>query len=316
MKLHKETKIGIIAAIIISCFIWGYSFLKGKNILTTNDSFYAVYSNIDGLEEPSPVIISGFKVGVVESIKLHENKKNKILVKFSLNEDLSIPFNTEAIIYPASLIAGKAIKLNFSDSKEFHLNGDTLIGTLEQDLISNLSDELMPVKDKIENLIVSMDSVLAIFDNQRKENLKNSLDNLEQITNSLTELLDTDNSKLANILSNAESISNNLKNNNEQISKILTNFSNISDSIEQANIKTTILNANKTLAEFSKISTKINSGEGTIGMLINNDSLYVNLNNLAADLDSLIIDSFHLYANKEILELPKSNFKLDKMLSL
>lgn len=290
MKLHKETKIGIIAAIIISCFIWGFSFLKGRNILTTNDSFYVVYSNIDGLEEASPVTISGFKVGVVESIKLHKNKKDKIVVKFSLQEDISIPFNTEAIIYPASLIAGKAIKLNFSDSKEFHLNGDTLIGTLEQDLISSLSDELIPVKDKIENLVVSMDSVLAIFDNQRKENLKNSLDNLEQITNNLSELLDTDNSKLANILSNAESISNNLKNNNEQIAKILTNFSNISDSIKQANIKTTILNANKTLAEFSKISTKINSGEGTIGMLINNDSLYVNLNNLAADLDSLIID--------------------------
>jgi phospholipid/cholesterol/gamma-HCH transport system substrate-binding protein len=290
MKLNKETKIGIIAALIITCFIWGFNFLKGKNILTTNDSFYAVYSNIGGLEEASPVTISGFKVGVVESIKLHKIKKDKIVVKFSLQEDLSIPLNTEAIIYPASLIAGKAIKLNFSDSKEFHLNGDTLTGTIEQDLISNLSDELIPVKDKIENLVVSMDSVLAIFDNQRKENLKNSLDNLEQITNNLSELLDTDNSKLAKILSNAESISNNLKNNNEQIAKILTNFSNISDSIEHANIKTTILNANKTLAEFSKISTKINNGEGTVGMLINNDSLYINLNNLAADLDSLIID--------------------------
>lgn len=290
MKLNKETKIGIIAALIITCFIWGFNFLKGKNLLTTNDSFYAVYSNIGGLEEASPVTISGFKVGVVESIKLHKNKKDKIVVKFSLQEDLSIPLNTEAIIYPASLIAGKAIKINFSDSKEFHLNGDTLIGILEQDLISNLSDELIPVKDKIENLVVSMDSVLAIFDNQRKENLKNSLDNLEQITNNLSELLDTDNSKLAKILSNAESISNNLKNNNEQIAKILTNFSNISDSIEHANIKTTILNANKTLAEFSEISTKINSGEGTVGMLINNDSLYTNLNNLASDLDSLIID--------------------------
>lgn len=290
MKLHKEIKIGVIAIIVIACFIWGFNFLKGKNILSTSDSFYAVYSNIDGLEEASPVIMNGFKVGIIESIKLYGPQKNKILVKFSLEEDISLPLNTEAIIYPASLIAGKAIKLNFTDSKEFHEAGDTLIGVLEQDLISNLSDELLPIKDKIENLVVSMDSVLAIFDNERKENIKNSLNNLEQITDNLAELLDADNSKLATILSNAESISNNLKNNNEKIANILTNFSNISDSIEQANIKTTILNANKTLAEFSKISTKINSGEGTIGMLINNDSLYVNLNNLAANLDSLIID--------------------------
>jgi phospholipid/cholesterol/gamma-HCH transport system substrate-binding protein len=308
MKINKETKIGIIAIIIISCFIWGYHFLKGKNILTTNDSFYAIYSNIDGLEEASPVIISGYKVGVVESIKLHGIQKDKIIVKFSLEEDLDLPLNTEAIIYPASLIAGKAIKINFTNAKEYHQNGDTLIGILEKDIISSLSDELMPVKNKIENLVVSIDSILTIFDNERKDNLKNSLDNLEHITNNLNKLLDSDNSKLAKILSNAESISTNLKNNNEQISNILTNFSNISDSLEQANIKSTILKANKTLAEFSEISSKINNGEGKIGMLINNDSLYMNLNNLAANMDSLIIDlnenpnryvHFSLFGKKE-----------------
>ncbi|MCD4833673.1 MAG: MlaD family protein [Bacteroidales bacterium] len=290
MKLNKETKIGIIAAIIIALFVWGFNFLKGKNILSTNDSFYAVYSNIDGLEEASPVYLSGYKIGVVESIKLLKFKQDKIVVKFSVEKDINLPENSKAIIYPATLIAGKAIKLEFSNSTKYHANGDTIIGILEQDLISSLSDELLPVKNKIEDLVVSIDSVLAIFDNQRKENLKNSLDNINKITNELNELLDSENSKLAKILSNAESISSNLKNNNEQISNILTNFSNISDSIEQANIKTTILNANKTLAEFSQIASKINNGEGTIGMLINNDSLYINLNNLAADLDSLIID--------------------------
>ena len=290
MKLYKETKIGIIAAIIIALFIWGYNFLKGKNILSTNDSFYAVYTNIDGLEEANPVYLSGYKVGVVESIKLLKFKQDKIVVKFSVEEDIDLPKNSKAIIYPATLIAGKAIKLEFSTSTEYHSSGDTIIGILEQDLISSLSDELLPVKNKIEDLVVSIDSILAIFDDQRKENLKNSLDNINNITNELNELFDTKNSKLANILSNVESISSNLKNNNEQISNILTNFSNISDSIKQANIKATILNANKTLAEFSQISNKINNGEGTIGMLINNDSLYINLNNLAADLDSLIID--------------------------
>jgi len=274
MKLYKETKIGIIATVIITLFIWGFNFLKGKNILSTNDSFYAVYSNIDGLEEANPVYLSGYKIGVVESIKLLKFKQDKIVVKFSVEKNINLPKNSKAIIYPATLIAGKAIKLDFSNSTEYHANGDTIIGILEQDLISSLSDELLPVKNKIEDLVVSIDSVLAIFDNQRKENLKNSLDNINNITNELNELFDAENSKLAN----------------EQISNILTNFSNISDSIEQANIKATILNANKTLAEFSQIASKINNGQGTIGMLINNDSLYINLNNLAADLDSLIID--------------------------
>ncbi|MFC2096267.1 MlaD family protein [Bacteroidota bacterium] len=290
MKLYKETKIGITAIIIIAFFVWGYNFLKGKNILSTNDSYYSVYNDIGGLEESSPVYISGFKVGVVESIKLHKTSNDKIVVKFSVEENIKLADNTNAIIYSANLLAGKAIKLKFSNSDNYYSNGDTITGFLEQDLVSSLSNELLPVKNKIENLVVSIDSVLAIFDHKRKEDLKSSLDNLNSITTNLSELVDSENSKLATILGNVESISSNLKHNNEQISTILTNFSNISDSIEQANIKSTILSANKTLTEFSKISKKINNGEGTIGMLINNDSLYNNLNNLAADLDSLVID--------------------------
>lgn len=290
MKLKKETKIGLIAVAILAFFIWGYNFLKGKNILSTNDSFYAVYKNIDGLEEASPVYISGYKVGVVETIKLHNTKKDKIVVKFSVEEDIQLPINTQAIIYPATLIAGKAIKLNLSNSTEFYSRNDTIIGILEQDLVSSLSQELMPVKNKIENLVVSIDSVLAIFDHKRREDLKSSLDNLNKITTDVSTLVDSDNSKLTHILNNVESITNNLKNNNEQLTTILTNFSEISDSVNKADIKTTITNANITLAEFSEISQKINNGEGTVGMLIHNDSLYMNLNNLAADLDSLVID--------------------------
>jgi len=290
MKINKEVKVGIIAVIIISIAIWGYSFLKGKNLLSTNDAYYAIYENIDGLEEASPVMLSGLKIGIVESIKIHDVYRDKIVVRFSIEEDIKLPKNTKATIVSASLIAGKAIKINFSKSMDFYAAGDTIIGVLEKDLISSLSDELIPVKNKIENLVVSIDTVLAIFDNQRRDNLKESLDNINKITEEFEELIDSENSKLASILNNAESISFNLRNNNEQISNILENFSNISDSLEQANIKTTILNANKTLAEFSKISKKINNGEGTIGLLINNDSLYNNLNSLSADLDSLVID--------------------------
>lgn len=290
MKLNKETKIGIIAVVIVTVFIWGFNFLKGKNILSANDSYYAVYMNIDGLEEASPVYVSGYKVGVVETIKLHHRDKEKIVVKFSVEEDIQLPERTEAIIYPATLIAGKAIKLKLAESSNYYSGGDTIIGVLEQDIVSSLTNELMPVKTKIENLLVSIDSVLAIFDHERREGLKESLDNINHITANMESLLDADNSKLAAILSNVESITYNLKNNNEQLTNILVNFSEISDSLNKADIKTTIVNANKTLAEFSEISRKINNGEGTVGMLINNDSLYNNLNYLAADLDSLVID--------------------------
>ncbi|MEA2107542.1 MAG: MlaD family protein [Bacteroidota bacterium] len=288
--IRKETKIGIAVVITIAFFIWGYNFLKGKNILSSSNHYYAVYEHIDGLEEASPVHLSGYKIGVVESIKFHKKDRSKIVVRFSVKKEIKLPENTTAVIYPETLIAGKAIKIIFSDSQNFYQSGDTIPGILEKDLMSSLSEELLPIKNKIENLVVSMDSVLAIFDNTRRDNLKKSLDNIHQISDELEGLVESEKIRLSNILANVESISGNLKNNNEQITTILENFSNISDSLNQANIKSTLLNANKTLAEFSEISAKINQGEGTIGMLLNNDSLYVNLNNLAADLDSLVID--------------------------
>lgn len=286
MKLTKETKIGIIAVITFALLIWGFNFLKGKNIIVTSNYYYAVYDHIDGLEDASPVMLSGFKIGVVETIKFHKQQRDKLVVRFSVNKDVDLPINTIAVIEPATLIAGKIINLKFSEATQFHSKGDTLIGEVKP----GLESELIPIKNKAEQLISSLDSVLSIFDAERRQGLKNSLDNIENITGDLSGLVAEEKQKLAKILTNFESISNNLKNNNEKISTVLTNFSSISDSLAQANIKTTVLNANKTLAELGDIVEKINNGEGTIGLLVNNDSLYVNLNKLAADLDSLVID--------------------------
>jgi len=286
MKLTKETKIGIIAVITFILLIWGFNFLKGKNIIVTSNYYFAVYDHIDGLEDASPVILSGYKIGVVETIKFHKKHREKIVVRFSVDKNILIPVNSKAIIEPATLIAGKLIKLEFTDAIQYHSKGDTLIGLVKP----GLESELIPIKEKAERLISSLDSVLSIFDAERRQGLKNSLDNIENISGDLSGLVAEEKVKLAKILSNFESISNNLKNNNEKISTVLANFSDISDSLAQANIKTTVLNANKTLAELGEITGKINNGEGTIGLLINNDSLYVNLNQLAADLDKLVID--------------------------
>lgn len=290
MKLAKEVKIGIIATIIISLFIWGYNFLKGKNILASTNTYYAVYENIDGLEEASPVNLSGFKIGVVETIRFHKKYQEKVVIRFSLNKNFKLPKGSKAIIYPATLIAGKAVKLNLTNSNEYYLSGDTIVGELEVDMISSISDELIPMKNKIESLVENIDAILLVFDEKQKANIQNSLENIDKITSEMSQLVESDQSKLNVVLSNVESISTNLKNNNEQISNILENFSSISDSLDQAKIKNTLLNANKALADFSEISNKINKGEGTIGMLVNNDSLYNNLNKLTGDLDHLIID--------------------------
>lgn len=289
MKFNREFKIGLIAVITIAVFIWLFNFLKGKNVLSSANYYYAVYDDIGGLEEASPVYYKGYKVGIVENINFLENHPDKLLVEFTVDNNVKIPTKSKAVIYGADLLGTKAIKLVFTNEKKFHQKKDTLITALEGDLQTRLSNEIMPLKDKAENLISNIDSIVHVVNNSRSS-LHHLIVNLENSSEDLEYLMESEKDRLSAIVGNAKSITDNIENNNEQISTILNNFANVSDSLAAANFKQTLNKAEETLSALSDITNKINKGEGSIGLLVNNDSLYNNLNTLSYDLDQLIID--------------------------
>ena len=289
MKFNREFKIGLIAVITIAVFIWLFNFLKGKNILSSASYYYALYEDIGGLEEASPVYYKGYKVGIVEDIRFLKGQTDKLLVEYTVDNNVKIPLQSRAVIYGADILGTKAIKLDFSDEKEFHQKKDTLIAELEGDLQTRLSNEIMPLKNKAENLISNIDSIVGVVNNSRSS-LQHLIVNLENSSDDLEYLMDSEKERLSAIVANAKSITDNIENNNEQISTILHNFANVSDSLAAANFKQTLTEAEETLSSLSEITNKINQGEGSIGLLVHNDSLYNNLNNLSYNLDQLIID--------------------------
>jgi phospholipid/cholesterol/gamma-HCH transport system substrate-binding protein len=294
-NLSREAKIGAVVAAAIFLLVYGLNFLKGKNIFTNRTHFYACYSNVDGLTEANPVFINGFIVGQVNKIVFNPDNSGNMVVEISLKEnDLAIPKNTVAVVFSNGLLGTQAINLVLGNEKIYAESGDTLVGEVKSKMLEDIGEQVVPIKNKAERLIVTIDSLVAsvnsILNEGGSNNLKNALKNLSSATARADGLLSDEKVRLDNILTNVESISGNLKSSNSDLASILKNFNSISDSLAKANIATTINNANSAIKNVDLIAAKINSGKGSLGLLLHNDSLYNNLTSASKNLDRLILD--------------------------
>ena len=295
--MSKELKIGLIGAFLIALLVWGINFLKGKDIFSQTDHYYAVYKNIAGLETSGPVFLNGYKIGMVENIKLTGVNNKNITVQFFIRGDVKIPYNSKVIIYSSDLMGTKAIKLDFTDKRKYYQPGDTLPSVLQKDLTERLYEEVKPIKDRAETLISSLDSIIQIFNKSTRSSIQNSLHNfdttsehLKHSSAELNQLLSENTNNIDNTLKNLDSITTSLNKNKKHITKTFSNISEITDSLRRSNLKATLTHLEQTLSSTDTILQKIKKGEGSAGLLINNDSLYRNLNQTTKDLDVLIKD--------------------------
>jgi phospholipid/cholesterol/gamma-HCH transport system substrate-binding protein len=247
------------------------------------------------------VSINGLKVGIVEDIYFQESNSGLIVVKLLITNNFPIPANSVARIYSADLMGSKAIDIVLGNSQGLAKSGDTLSSSIEASLKEEVNQQVLPLKRKAEDMLSSFDSVLtnlqAVFNDKTRRNLASSfesiriaLTNLESTTSNIDTFVTLQSGRMSLILKNIESITSNLKSNNQNISHIISNFSLISDSLAKVNVTTTIGKLDKNLNQVSEIFDKINKGKGSMGLLLNNDSLYINLNKSAQDLDLLMKD--------------------------
>ena len=293
MKISSEAKIGIIITVAIAVTIWGLNFLKGRNILKAVNTYYAIFEDIGGLEKNSKIFINGYQVGQVGNINFTADGSRKLTVQLDIEKAFQIPQKSEAVLYDADLMGTKAIMIKLSDSDRFHEPGDTVPCRIQYGLTARLEQQLLPVKDKAESLIVTVDSLMSalsyVFDSNTSASLQASIQNLETGTAGISNML-SEQGKLTSMITHMEAITLNLKNHNTQLASAMSNIESITDSIARSELKSTISNTNRTLAETHLILEKINAGAGTLGMLVNNDSLYQNLTSLSGELDLLLKD--------------------------
>lgn len=332
MKIRKEVKIGLLVIITIGLGVWGAQYLKGTNLFDKSRHFYAVYENVDGLTKSNPVIINGFKVGQVESIEFMPDNSGRLMVHFSVAEkEFNLPKDTKAKIISSDILGSKSVDLQLGRSTELLQNLDTLDSEIEASLTEAVNQQIAPLKRKAEDLIKTVDSAIivvqSIFNKKARgdigasfTSIKNSLEAFEQTIYRVDGLVEQEREHIAAIFQNVESITKNLAQNNERFSQTLDNVEAITDSLAGANLKQTVNNASIAMQEVAEVMQKINSGQGSIGQLLNNDTLYTNLEAAADDLDKLLLDMrlnperyvhFSIFGlkKKEAKELEKSTTK-------
>ena len=325
-KNNSEIKIGLVALSAIIILIWGISFLKGKNIFTNSTYFYSIYEEVDGMEVSANVRINGFTVGKVTDVFFHPDNSGRIIVKYEMYEEFVIPKNSVANIYNADLMGTKAIQLQIGNSALYASSGDTLFSSIEGDLKDEVNKQVLPLKNKAEDLISSIDSVMTVIttvlDKDARASLTNSLLSLNRTFSTmelamvkLDSMIYYNDTRVTNILKNVESITSNLHNNNESLGNMIKNFESITDSLAKSQIRSTINNLDKSLNNFNDVITKINNGEGSIGLLINDKELYNNLSSASSQLDQLLIDMKKRpkrYVSFSLLGGQKTNFEFKK----
>ena len=286
MKLSRELKTGVVAIVIIGICIWGYSFMKGQNLFDSSPRTYFVeYDNVQGLNTASAVTINGLQVGKVVDIAFNPDKKGTLIVEFGVNNDFQFSKNSTAKIYSASLMGGKSLAIVPSYEGENAISGDYLQGEIESDIFSSVGEKLNPLQAKLENVIVSADSLLLglnqTLNADTRKNLKSTFANLNATVSnfrkssvSLDALLSENKDKLGASLTNVEIATD--------------NFAKLSDSLVNANLGQTIKKLQSTIASFDNVIAGIDRGEGSIGKLMKDEGLYNNLENASKEMEELL----------------------------
>ena len=291
-KLSKEFKSGFIFLLAIVFLVYGLKYLKGLNVFQSNKPYYAIYDDIDGLQIGSSIRLNGFNVGMVNNIVLSNN--NKLLVTLNINSVDSIPINTVCKIVNQDLMGTKGVSLVLGKSDLFAKPGDTLQSGIENSLQDEVNAQILPLKNKAEELIGSVDSLLtvvaAVLNKNTRKNLSNSIKSLDETFSILSQtmikvdsMVYHNDKRVSKIIINLESITTNLNDSNSGIKPILYNLSLISDSLSNSNIGSLVENINN-------ISNNINSGSGSLTKLMKDDKLYNNLEKSTSELAELIED--------------------------
>ena len=295
----REVKVGIMVIAAIFVLYFGMNFLKGIDIFSPVNYYYAKYENIGGLVPSSPVYVKGFKVGQVEKVLYDFTKKESFVIRISVSKDIKLPHGTKIQLYDEGIMGGKAIQLVFEPiivSNVMHNPGDTIESNVGIGLLAQVSGDLMP---KIESISTQADSLLrSVRVLVENKSLTKSMASIERTTSDLA----VSSSQLKKMMSN------DMPRILGDVNVITSDFKQVSGNLRKIDYAATFASINHTISNLSLITDKMNSSEGTIGMLLNNKDMYINLSNTASSADKLLIDlqknpkryvHFSLFGSKE-----------------
>jgi phospholipid/cholesterol/gamma-HCH transport system substrate-binding protein len=302
MKISNETKIGALTSISIALLILGFNYLKGKDLFEHSKKIYAIFKSVDGLELSNGVSIKGLEVGTVYAISATDKNVSGILITISMKKDVNIPKNSVAII-DAGLINSSKIIINKGDATEYIEDGDTLQTIDKGSVLEEFQGKLSPVLTTLNTTLGSVDSLIKIvgslFNPSVKNNLTTVFANLATSSASLDAMLNNRTSSLARTMVHLDSFTNNLAGNNQRITGTLDNLEKTTGKLANAKIDETLQSAREAMTSLKDAIDKINSPNGTLGLLLNDKKLYLNLENTTRSLN-ILLDDFRVHPKRYV----------------
>lgn len=289
MKISKEAKIAILAIVASTILYFGLKFLKGSELFSSYNNYYVIYGGVDGLTPSNQVYINGYPVGQVDKITLLQDQNNKLLVRLSVDEQVQIGRSAAAVLVTSDLLGGKAIELEVGDISEPLKDGDTLIAKKEQGIAELVQAKTLPIVDKLDSTLIRVNYILGTFVKDTSK-VSNAMASLEQSTITVESIIAENRQDLGATITNLKELTETLTDANEGIGPLMSKLNNLADSLNHLELQATVNQLNQTAQNLQELTAKINKGEGSMGRLLNEDSVYINLNNTIADLDRLLID--------------------------
>jgi phospholipid/cholesterol/gamma-HCH transport system substrate-binding protein len=299
--ISREFKVGVIVVAALGVLYWGINFLKGSSLFEAGIDVYAIYEDTEGIMKSQSVTLNGFAIGKVSDVYFHPNHSGKIVVKMKITTDYPITVNSIAEIRSADLLGAKEIALLLENGNVLIETGDTLRSSTEVSISESINKEVLPVKLKAERLLASLDSTVNILSGflggemQEEfrtsfDNVNRSISNLGTITDEISLYMTENREALGSATQNLERLTSMLNENRDELDRVFNNLANISDTLARANAGEAMRSLSKTATRLDAITSNIEAGEGTLGKLVANDSLYNEINHAILSLDKLLED--------------------------
>lgn len=287
MKITRELKTGILVVTALILFVWGFNFLKGRDVFQKELKIFAYFNNVEGLTTASQVTFNGLSIGQVRSIT-YDAVKNQHMVEIKVSKDFPISKTSIAKIYEPGIMSGKQMMIvpNFND-KSIVKNGDIIKGDVEEGKITQVMNSIGPLSEKIEELVTNTNGLIlnlnSVLDTDTKQNIQSSLSNLNKTLEEFSALAKDSKSLIAN---NKQVISNALQN----LETTTENFKTFSNQLDELNVKKISQNLEANLQSINKLISDLEQGKGSLGKLFKDEKLYNNLTAASKELELLIAD--------------------------
>ncbi len=287
-NISKEFKVGLLVVVAGALLYLGFNFLKGRDFFSSDNTFYTLYDDVDGLTVSNQIIINGYAVGRVDAIELIPEKENKLLVTLKIKKMIGVTEGSVAMLADGGLLGGKQINLVLGKGKVLE-SGATLIGDIELGLTDLIAEKAGPLAANIDSTALVLKNMLVKYE-AMSGTIGEILENTKMTTSSINGILADNRQQLRNITANLAALTASLKDTEAQFKPIIAKLNTFADSLNQLEFGEISRKSNMLLAELNSTTQAINNADGTLGKLIHSDSLYQQINYTVSDLDRLLID--------------------------